>query len=164
MPAPTVSRHEQITSGERRGLLRRAVRRHQRRGDAFCRRRNRPSHARVLSLRDRDDLSFARVAFRLAEGARSGRRRHYHRAAGRGVLGFFPWAFSAALQYTTAARGAIGIATIPIQTLIVAAIFGREKLTRRNLLSVALGFAGIAIVFGPEAYRGEVSATGSATG
>ena len=72
-------------------------------------------------------------------------------------FGFFPRAFSAALQYTTAARGAIGVATIPIQTLIVAAIFGREKLTCRNLLSVALGFAGIAIVFGPEAYRGEVS-------
>ena len=72
-------------------------------------------------------------------------------------FGFFPWAFSAGLQYTTAARGAIGIATIPIQTLIVATIFGREKLTRRNLLSVALGFAGIAIVFGPEAYLGEVS-------
>jgi drug/metabolite transporter (DMT)-like permease len=76
-----------------------------------------------------------------------------------GVLffGFFPWAFSAALQYTTAARGAIGVATIPIQTLIVAAVFGREELTRRKLLSVALGFAGIAIVFGPEAYRGVVS-------
>ena len=76
---------------------------------------------------------------------------------GAAFFGFFPWAFSAALQYTTAARGAIGIATIPIQTLIVAAIFGREKLTRSKLLSVALGFAGIAIVFGPEAYRGEVS-------
>lgn len=72
-------------------------------------------------------------------------------------FGFFPWAFSAALQYTTAARGAIGIATIPIQTLIVAAISGHEPLTRRNLLSVALGFAGIATVFGPEAFRGEVS-------
>jgi drug/metabolite transporter (DMT)-like permease len=83
---------------------------------------------------------------------------------GAAFFGFFPWAFSAALQYTTAARGAIGVATIPIQTLIVAAIFGREKLTRRNLLSVALGFAGIAIVFGPEAYRGECRATGSATG
>jgi drug/metabolite transporter (DMT)-like permease len=72
-------------------------------------------------------------------------------------FGFFPWAFSAALQYTTAARGAIGIATIPIQTLIVAAISGREPLTRRNVLSVALGFAGIVTVFGPEAFRGEVS-------
>jgi len=72
-------------------------------------------------------------------------------------FGFFPWAFSAALQYTTAARGAIGIATIPIQTLIVAAISGREPLTRRNVLSVALGFTGVATVFGPEAFRGEVS-------
>jgi drug/metabolite transporter (DMT)-like permease len=72
-------------------------------------------------------------------------------------FGFFPWAFSAALQYTTAARGAIGLATIPIQTLIVAAIFGRERLSGRKLISVALAFAGIAVVFGPEAYAGKVS-------
>ncbi len=72
-------------------------------------------------------------------------------------FGFFPWAFSAALQHTTAARGAIGVATIPIQTLIVAAAFGREQMTGRKLLSVALAFAGIAVIFGPEAYRGEVS-------
>jgi drug/metabolite transporter (DMT)-like permease len=73
-----------------------------------------------------------------------------------GILffGFFPWAFSAALQYTTAARGAIGLATIPVQTLIVAAIFGRERLSGRKLASVALAFAGIAIVFGPEALGG----------
>ena len=32
-------------------------------------------------------------------------------------FGFFPWAFSAALQYTSAARGAIDIATIPIPDL-----------------------------------------------
>ena len=72
-------------------------------------------------------------------------------------FGFFPWAFSAALQYTTAARGAIGLATIPIQTLIVAVIFGRERLSGRKLISVALAFAGIAVVFGPEAYGGEVN-------
>lgn len=66
-------------------------------------------------------------------------------------FGFFPWAFNASLQYTTAARGAIGLATIPIQTLIIAALFGREALTRKNLVSVGLAFAGIAIVFGPEA-------------
>ena len=76
-----------------------------------------------------------------------------------GVLffGFFPWAFGASLQYTTAARGAIGLATIPVQTLIVAAMFGRESLSGRNLLSVALAFAGIAVVFGPEAYGGKVT-------
>ena len=72
-------------------------------------------------------------------------------------FGFFPWAFSAALQYTTAARGAIGLATIPVQTLIVAAIFGRERLSGRKFISVALAFAGIAVVFGPEAYAGKVN-------
>jgi len=70
---------------------------------------------------------------------------------------FFPWAFSAALQYTTAARGAIGVATIPIQTLIIAAAFGFERMTGRKVLSVLLAFAGIAVVFGPEAYGGKVS-------
>lgn len=69
-------------------------------------------------------------------------------------FGFFPWAFSAALQYTTAARGAIGLATIPIQTLIIAALFGRELLTRGKIASVALAFAGIAVVFGPAAQAG----------
>ncbi len=75
-------------------------------------------------------------------------------ALGALFYGFFPWAFSASLQYTTAARGAIGLATIPIQTLIVAALFGREKLSRAKLISVGLAFAGIAIVFGPEALGG----------
>lgn len=65
--------------------------------------------------------------------------------------GFFPWAFSASLQYTPAARGAIGLATIPIQTLIVAALLGREVLTRAKLASVCLAFAGVALVFGREA-------------
>lgn len=73
-------------------------------------------------------------------------------------FGFFPWAFSAALQYTTAARGAIGLATIPIQTLIIAALFGRELLTRNKIVSVALAFAGIAVVFGPAAQAGDSGA------
>ena len=70
-----------------------------------------------------------------------------------GVLffGFFPWAFNASLQYIPAARGAVGLATIPIQTLIVAVMFGREKLTPGKLTGVVLAFAGIAAVFGPEA-------------
>jgi len=72
-------------------------------------------------------------------------------------FGLFPWAFTASLQYIPAARGAIGLATIPIQTLIVAAVFGRERLTRNKVFSVVLAFAGIAIVFGPAA----LSATGS---
>lgn len=66
-------------------------------------------------------------------------------------FGVFTWAFTAALVYTTPARGAIGLATMPIQTLVVAAILGKEKLSPRRIASVALAFAGVAAVFGPEA-------------
>ncbi len=72
-------------------------------------------------------------------------------ALGALFFGLFPWAFSASLQYTTAARGAISLATIPIQTLIIAAIFGHERLTRAKTIGVSLAFAGILVVFGPEA-------------
>jgi drug/metabolite transporter (DMT)-like permease len=41
--------------------------------------------------------------------------------------------------------------------LIVAALFGREQLTSRKIVSVALAFTGIVVVFGPEAYGGKVS-------
>lgn len=81
--------------------------------------------------------------------------REYGKIAVFGVLffGLFPWAFNASLQYLPAARGAVGLATIPIQTLIVAVLFGREKLTPTRLVGVGLAFAGIAAVFGPEAMK-----------
>ncbi len=66
-------------------------------------------------------------------------------------FGLFPWAFSASLNYTTAARGAIGLATLPIQTLLVAVFFGREVLTGAKMLSVSLAFAGIVVAFGSAA-------------
>ena len=66
-------------------------------------------------------------------------------------FGLFPWAFSLSLQYIPASRGAIGLATIPIQTLLVAALFGKEMLTRNKILSVGLVFIGILVVFGPGA-------------
>ena len=37
---------------------------------------------------------------------------------------FFPWAFNASLQYNPPARGAVGLATISIQTLLVALLGG----------------------------------------
>lgn len=79
--------------------------------------------------------------------------REYGKIALFGTLFFclFPWAFNASLQYIPAARGAVGLATIPIQTLIVAAILGREVLTPAKLAGVALAFVGISVVFGPEA-------------
>ena len=71
-----------------------------------------------------------------------------------GLLFFclFTWGFNAALEIIPAARGAVGLATAPIQTLVVAALFGRELMTPRKIASVALAFIGIAIVFGPAAF------------
>jgi drug/metabolite transporter (DMT)-like permease len=78
----------------------------------------------------------------------------YAKIAGFGILFFvlFPWAFNASLQYVPAARGAVGLATIPIQTLIVAAIFGREQLLPAKMLGVALAFSGILVAFGTAAF------------
>lgn len=71
-----------------------------------------------------------------------------------GVLFFvlFPWAFNAALRHIPAARGAVGLATIPIQTLIVASAFGREHLTSNKVVGVLLAFAGILAAFGAAAF------------
>ncbi len=65
---------------------------------------------------------------------------------------FFPWGFNAALSYNTAARGAVGLATIPIQTLLVAAAFGREPLTTAKIAGVCLAFSGIVVAFGKAAF------------
>jgi drug/metabolite transporter (DMT)-like permease len=71
-----------------------------------------------------------------------------------GILFFvlFPWAFNAALHYNPAARGAVGLATIPIQTLLVAAAFGREPLTAAKIAGVSLAFSGIVVAFGAAAF------------
>ncbi|MBV1693700.1 MAG: DMT family transporter [Hyphomicrobiales bacterium] len=78
----------------------------------------------------------------------------YAKIAGFGVLFFvlFPWTFNAALQCNPAARGAVGLATIPIQTLLVAAIFGREQLSISKAVGVLLAFSGIAVAFGGAAF------------
>jgi drug/metabolite transporter (DMT)-like permease len=65
---------------------------------------------------------------------------------------FFPWAFNASLQYNPAARGAVGLATIPIQTLLVAVAFGREPLTAAKVVGVLLAFSGIVVAFGTAAF------------
>ncbi|MBS0561307.1 MAG: DMT family transporter [Proteobacteria bacterium] len=69
------------------------------------------------------------------------------------LLGFlffvlFPWAFNASLRQIPAARGAIGLATIPIQTLLVATAFRRERLTAAKIGGVLTAFLGIVVAFG----------------
>ena len=78
----------------------------------------------------------------------------YAKIAAFGILFFvlFPWGFNAALHYNPAARGAVGLATIPIQTLIVAVAFGRERLTTAKAAGVALAFFGVLVAFGTAAF------------
>lgn len=68
-------------------------------------------------------------------------------ALGTLFFGFFPWAFSASLNYTTAGRGAVGIATIPIATLILSFVFGRESVSIQKIIGVILAFCGVTVAF-----------------
>ena len=82
-----------------------------------------------------------------------------------GVLFFagFPALFNQALAWTTAARGALVLATMPLLTLLLAAILRAEALTGRKLAGVLLAFAGVALALGgsgaiapPGAWRGDL--------
>jgi drug/metabolite transporter (DMT)-like permease len=82
-----------------------------------------------------------------------------------GVLqfGLFGWLFSAGFMHVGAARGAIVLSTMPIQTLILAVLLGRERFTLRKLLGMALGVVGVAVALwsdtataSPEAWKGDL--------
>ena len=61
------------------------------------------------------------------------------------LYAIFPWLFSLSLLYTSAAFGAIGLATLPIITLIVAFFFKRELLNRLKVMGVLVAFLGVVI-------------------
>lgn len=82
-----------------------------------------------------------------------------------GVLQFalFGWFFSAGFAYVSAARGAIVLATMPIQTLILAVLTGRERFTMTKLFGTALGTIGVAVALwsdeaaaSPESWKGDL--------
>jgi drug/metabolite transporter (DMT)-like permease len=87
------------------------------------------------------------VLIALLQGGSWPRRADWRAVAGLGLLffGLFPILFNASLMYTTAARGALALATVPLQTLIVGAMFGVEPLTGRKLGGVLVAMAGVAI-------------------
>lgn len=59
----------------------------------------------------------------------------------------FPVAFNVALDLTTASRGSVMLATMPIWTALLGRALGREALTPRQLVGVVLSVAGVAGVF-----------------
>jgi drug/metabolite transporter (DMT)-like permease len=69
--------------------------------------------------------------------------------------------------YTTAARGALAVSTLPILTMVTAAALGRERLTLRKTAGVLVAMAGVALALGaglsdapPEAWRGDLTMMG----
>ncbi len=67
--------------------------------------------------------------------------------AGLGLLffGLFPVLFNAALIYTTAARGALALSTLPLLTMSAAALLGIEPITLRRIAGVVVAMSGVAL-------------------
>src|SRR4249920_3974399 len=62
-----------------------------------------------------------------------------------GILFFFAFSvlFNLAYDYTTAARGALTLSTMPLTTMLVGAAFGVEKMTARKTIGVLVAMAGV---------------------
>jgi len=82
-----------------------------------------------------------------------------------GVLFFFAFSvlFNLAYSYTTAARGALTLSTMPLTTMLVGAALGVEKITLRKSVGVLIAMAGVflALMLGladapQDAWRGEL--------
>jgi drug/metabolite transporter (DMT)-like permease len=60
-------------------------------------------------------------------------------------FGLFPILFNASLIFTTAARGALALSTLPLLTMVVAAALGVESLTVRKTAGVVIATTGVAL-------------------
>ncbi len=61
------------------------------------------------------------------------------------LFGLFTYLFNASLTYTTAAHGAVGLATSPIITLVLAWLLGRESMTGLKMTCVVMAFLGVGV-------------------
>ncbi|HKX37591.1 MAG TPA: DMT family transporter [Burkholderiales bacterium] len=84
-------------------------------------------------------------------------------ALGAMFYGVFFVVYAEALVYTTAARGSLAVSTLPVLTMVVAAALGREYLTLRKSLGVAVAMGGVALALAaglaeapPGAWRGDL--------
>ena len=82
-----------------------------------------------------------------------------------GLLFFalFPILFNASLIFTTAARGALALSTLPLLTMVVGAALGSEAMTWRKTAGVLVAMAGVALALlsglssaPPGAWRGDL--------
>lgn len=98
------------------------------------------------------------------------RGRDWIGAGGLGILFFavFFVFYNIAMGYTTAARGALALSTLPLWTMVIAALLGAEPLTARKTIGVlvAVGGVGLALAAGlgsaPQgAWRGDLIMAGA---
>jgi len=98
-------------------------------------------------------------------------RRDWAATLGLGLLFFalFPILFNASLLYTTAARGALALSTLPVLTMGLGALLGVERLSARKSLGVGVAMLGVAIALGvdhgaagADAWRGDALMVGAA--
>ena len=59
--------------------------------------------------------------------------------------GVFFVVYGEALIYTTAARGSLAVSTLPLLTMVIGALLGRERFTARKTLGVLVAMSGVAI-------------------
>lgn len=98
-------------------------------------------------------------------------RRVLPRVIGLGLLffGVFPVLFNLSLHFTTAARGALALSTLPLLTMLIGAALGVEPLTRRKSAGVLIALSGVVVALGighaaapPGAWRGDLIMIGAA--
>jgi drug/metabolite transporter (DMT)-like permease len=58
-------------------------------------------------------------------------------------FGLFFVLYNTALAYTTAARASLALSTLPVQTMLVGALLGIERLSARKSLGVAIAMVGV---------------------
>src|SRR5689334_10569893 len=100
-----------------------------------------------------------------AQNGRWPARRDWLGVAALGLLyfGLFPILFNASLIYTTAARGALPLSTLPLLTMVVGALLGSEALPFRKSVGVLIAMLGVALALlsglssaPPGAWRGDL--------
>lgn len=83
----------------------------------------------------------------LLQGDKWPARNDWPGVAGLGLLffGLFPILFNASLIFTTAARGALALSTLPLLTMVAAAALRVEPLTARKSAGVLIATLGVAV-------------------
>jgi drug/metabolite transporter (DMT)-like permease len=77
-------------------------------------------------------------------------------------FGLFGWLFTASIQYVPAARAALVLATMPVLTLAMSALLGRERLTMLKAFGSIIACGGVAVALGdrelsagPDVWKGD---------